>query len=87
MRFVTLRNWCAPTGELVMAAVLATLESMDPRTLAETIDVSVATLARWRVEGKGPRWCKIGGAVRYPREWVAAFMSDNARTSTSDQAA
>jgi predicted DNA-binding transcriptional regulator AlpA len=51
---------------------------------AAVFGLRVATLARWRWIGKGPRWIKVGGAVRYDpaelRRWIAA----QTRCSTSD---
>lgn len=45
--------------------------------VAEYTQTSVATLARWAMESKGPRFVKIGGpngAVRYKREAVLAWL-------------
>ena len=38
--------------------------------VAEILDVSVATIRRWRLLQRGPRFVKIGAAVRYKREDV-----------------
>lgn len=46
--------------------------------------VRVATLRRWRWAGKGPRFCKIGGAVRYDPADLEAFIEAGRRKSTSD---
>ncbi len=51
---------------------------------ARVLDLSVKTLRRWRWAGKGPRFLKIGGAVRYDPADLEAFMRDARRTSTSD---
>jgi predicted DNA-binding transcriptional regulator AlpA len=50
--------------------------------LSQFIDVSVQTLARWKVEGRGPRVTKIGAAVRYRKGDVLAWLD-----SLSDQEA
>jgi len=42
--------------------------------LSQFIDVSVQTLARWKVEGRGPRVTKIGAAVRYRKCDVLAWL-------------
>ena len=42
--------------------------------LAGFASISVQTLARWAVEGKGPRITKLGGAVRYAKADVAAWL-------------
>lgn len=46
--------------------------------VAEYTNLSIATLARWAGEGKGPKVTKLGGAVRYLREDVEAWISDSA---------
>lgn len=43
--------------------------------LAEYLQISVATLARWSMEpGKGPTPTKLGFAVRYKREHVLEWL-------------
>lgn len=37
-----------------------------PSELARRWRISRKTLANWRSLGRGPRWIKIGHAVRYP---------------------
>lgn len=34
--------------------------------VAELIQIKVSTLRSWRVLGKGPKFVKFNGAVRYP---------------------
>ncbi len=51
---------------------------------ARVLHLSVKTLRRWRWAGKGPRFLKIGGAVRYDPADLEAFIDDARRTSTSD---
>jgi len=45
------------------------------RELAETYGLSRRTCQRWRLEGRGPRWIKLHGCVRYKiediTEWIA----------------
>ena len=62
---------------------------LQPRLLKEgetarLLTVEVATLRRWRWAGKGPRFIKIGGAVRYDPTDLTAFIEAGRRTSTSD---
>jgi len=42
--------------------------------VAEILDVSVATIRRWRLLQRGPRFVKIGAAVRYKREDVTSWL-------------
>ena len=45
--------------------------------VSKRLNVSVATLRRWRLEKRGPMFVKIGSLVRYRPEdlesWVAAL--------------
>ncbi len=51
---------------------------------ARILNVEIATLRRWRWAGKGPRFLKIGGAVRYDPADLEAFIESCRRSSTSD---
>ena len=51
---------------------------------ADYLAVRVATLRRWRWAGRGPCFVKIGSAVRYDPQDLAAFIDAGRRTSTSD---
>lgn len=42
---------------------------------ARMLGVSVATARRWRLMGTGPKFRKFGGAVRYFREDIEAFIA------------
>ncbi len=50
---------------------------------AAILDVEVATLRRWRWAGKGPRFLKLGAAVRYDSADLTAFIEAGRRNSTS----
>ena len=56
---------------------------MKERETAEILGVEVSTLRRWRWAGRGPVFCKIGSAVRYEPEVIAAYIAANRRQSTS----
>jgi len=47
--------------------------------------ISVQTLARWRVEGRGPRFLKLGSRVVYQRSALDAFLKAHERGSTSTE--
>ena len=51
---------------------------------ARLLGLKVATLRRWRWAGKGPRFLKLGGAVRYDPADLEAFIEQSRRRSTSD---
>lgn len=47
------------------------------REAADYLRLAPATLARWRWRGdRGPRWRKLGGAVRYAHADLEAFLAD-----------
>ncbi len=50
---------------------------LDEYQLAERLNVSVALLRKWRRQGKGPPYLKLGTLVRYRLEdaelWLDAF--------------
>jgi hypothetical protein len=54
------------------------------RDVAEQLAVEVSTLRRWRWAGIGPRFRKIGAAVRYHPADVADYVRAASRASTSD---
>jgi excisionase family DNA binding protein len=43
------------------------------------------TLERFRISGDGPCYCKLGGAVRYRRTDLDAWLESRLTRSTSDQ--
>jgi len=44
------------------------------KDVAITIKVSLASLRRWRLMGRGPRFVKVGGLVRYRPEDLESWM-------------
>lgn len=42
--------------------------------VAQITGMSVATVRRRRLLKKGPRYIKIGAAVRYPKNWLEEFL-------------
>ena len=53
---------------------------------APVLGLKVSTLRRWRWSGDGPQFVKLGGAVRYRRSDLEAFIEAKLRMSTSDRA-
>ena len=51
---------------------------------AKFLNLKVATLRRWRWSGDGPIFVKLGGAVRYRRSHLEAYIQTQLRQSTSD---
>lgn len=46
---------------------------------------STRTLEKWRQNGKGPAFLKIGRSVRYRMSDIEAWLEQCRRTSTSDR--
>lgn len=53
------------------------------REAAHRLSIQPATLRRWRWCGGGPRFRKIGRAVRYAEADLQSFIEKACRTSTS----
>jgi len=63
-------------------------ELLTPDDLAKFLDMSRASLARWRSEGGGPSYIKLRGGrtgfIRYRLRDVEKFLEHSSRASTSD---
>lgn len=61
--------------------------ALNENQAAEFLGVSVRTLQAWRVRGGGPRYIKIGRAVRYQRRELLGFQEAHTVGSTSESIA
>jgi excisionase family DNA binding protein len=52
---------------------------------ADLLGLKRTTLEAWRVRGCGPRFVKLGRAVRYRAADLDAWIESRTRTSTSGQ--
>jgi predicted DNA-binding transcriptional regulator AlpA len=57
--------------------MITTLSNLLPeKEVAPRLAISLASLRRWRVEGRGPRYLKLGASVRYRvsdvEQWLAS---------------
>lgn len=59
-------------------------EWMSASKAAEYTVSSVSTLAKLRLKGGGPRFCRIGRAIRYRRSDLDEWLIASSRRSTSD---
>jgi predicted DNA-binding transcriptional regulator AlpA len=57
---------------------------LHPVQVAKLLGVSSSWLAKSRLNGTGPRFIKIGRAVRYARSAVRDFILSRQRTSTAE---
>ncbi len=60
------------------AAMMKTAEA------AHYLGLAVSTLNKWRCDGDGPKFLKLGRAVRYRREDLDAFVMARQLGSTAD---
>ena len=54
---------------------------------ADLLGLSASTMAKMRLSGNGPVFCKLGRRVVYRREDIDAYLEAARRTSTSDEGA
>ena len=59
--------------------------TLAPQEAAECLGIGVATLANWRWNGRGPRFVKLGGRIRYRAIDIVAYLDAQTRASTSDR--
>ncbi|WP_331271251.1 helix-turn-helix transcriptional regulator [Arthrobacter sp. 135MFCol5.1] len=55
---------------------------MDPGELGKRLGKSSAALANWRYLGLGPKFVKVGRAVRYRASDVESWLQDQTRQQT-----
>jgi predicted DNA-binding transcriptional regulator AlpA len=58
---------------------------LHPPQVAKLLGLSTSWLAKARMDGYGPRYTKIGRAVRYSLSAVGEFIKSRQRNSTSEQ--
>jgi predicted DNA-binding transcriptional regulator AlpA len=59
---------------------------LDTRAAAKLLGLAPITLCKWRLTGKGPKFCKLGRKVGYLAEDINSWLAENRRTSTSERA-
>jgi len=70
---------------MLLSSVAADYDAVLNETqAAQFLGLSVRTLQAWRVRGGGPRYCKIGRAVRYQRKVLIAFQEACTVSSTTE---
>jgi predicted DNA-binding transcriptional regulator AlpA len=58
---------------------------LHPKNAAKVLGVSESWLAKSRVTGDGPRFVKVGRAVRYPLSAIRDYIKSRTRGSTSER--
>jgi excisionase family DNA binding protein len=59
---------------------------MDETEAAKRLAVSVRTVQAWRLNGRGPKFVRLGSAVRYSETALAEFIERGTVASTSEVA-
>lgn len=59
-------------------------DNLKTEEAAEILQVKPATLEQWRWNGKGPRFVKMGRAVRYRKADLDAFIEARVFGSTTE---
>lgn len=60
-------------------------EYLTTEQFARLVGLSRSTLAKARMGGDGPPFCKVGRSVRYERAAGLAWMAKHTRRSTSEE--
>lgn len=60
-----------------------TPDIMTTAEAAEYVRLGKPTLERFRVTGEGPQYCKLGGAIRYRKSDLDAWLESRLTRSTS----
>jgi predicted DNA-binding transcriptional regulator AlpA len=69
-----------------MSAPIKTIDPLLHSThVAELLGVSLSWLAKSRLNGTGPRFIKVGRAVRYALSAVREYILSRQRNSTSEE--
>ena len=63
-----------------------TTDILNTKEAANYVRLGKPTLERFRISGGGPRYCKLGGAVRYRRADLDAWLESRLVRSTSEGA-
>jgi predicted DNA-binding transcriptional regulator AlpA len=58
---------------------------LHPQDAAKILNVSMSWLAKARLSGDGPRFVKIGRAVRYLESGLREYIKGRTRGSTSER--
>ena len=58
---------------------------LKPEEVAQRLRTSVGTLSNWRMQGRGPKYIKLGRKILYPLREVEAFETSHTVANTAMQ--
>lgn len=61
------------------------LQLLREREVASILNVSIYKVQRMRITGDGPKFCKIGGCVRYRLSDIQDYIENQTIRSTVDR--
>ena len=64
----------------------STSRALTEREVADLLGLSVATLRAWRHRGQGPRYLRMGRAVRYLPADLETFVRESVVEGSADRA-
>jgi predicted DNA-binding transcriptional regulator AlpA len=86
-----MRQWTSPSDNYKEVGIMNAIQTnaWTEREVAGLLGLSVATLRAWRHRGEGPRFLRLGRAVRYlpadVEDFVRASAVDANAESSSDR--
>ena len=49
---------------------------LTPKEVSAITKIKTTTLGSWRWSGKRPKYCKVGGGVRYPKSQLERWIQE-----------
>ena len=53
------------------------MKLINEKQAAEMFGCTASTFRKWRLQGKGPAFCRVGRLVRYSESDLLAYLEDN----------
>ena len=64
----------------------ATIELLSAEELAKALKMSPRTLQKWRSDGRGPRYIRLGHNVRYRSQDIAGWLESKGSRNSAEAA-
>jgi predicted DNA-binding transcriptional regulator AlpA len=69
--------------QIIKETAMSAIKLLKTPEAAEILGLSPITLEIWRIQGKGPKFRKIGRLVRYAESDIHAYITAATRSNTS----